>query len=284
MSRLPNLVALGSEVASGVRRNFDELRSYFAFLGTTGTADPHANIKGNPHATGHSQLLGVEAADATSTDTAPTKHISNLQAYSWTTHVANTNGNPHGTDHSMLDSIGQVDPTSTNATRDKHVSNNDAKGWTDSGVTGGNAHDHNGGDGAQIAYSTLSGLPTLGTAAALNVPASGDAAVGEVVKGDDTRLTDARTPTTHSHWLTATATLDFGSVSAASSADLTITVTGAAVGDAVVLGVPNGSVTANTVFFGWVSATNTVTIRCTNNDAASAADPASGTFRATVLL
>lgn len=34
------------------------------------------------------------------------------------------------------------------------------------GVTGGNAHDHTGGAGAQIAYSTLSGLPTLGSAAA----------------------------------------------------------------------------------------------------------------------
>jgi hypothetical protein len=29
------------------------------------------------------------------------------------------------------------------------------------GVTNGDSHDHNGGDGAQIAYSTLSGLPTL---------------------------------------------------------------------------------------------------------------------------
>lgn len=34
--------------------------------------------------------------------------------------------------------------------------------------------------------------PTLGTAAALNVAASGDASISEVVKGDDTRLTDAR--------------------------------------------------------------------------------------------
>lgn len=34
------------------------------------------------------------------------------------------------------------------------------------GVTNGDSHDHSGGDGAQIAYSTLSGLPTLGTAAA----------------------------------------------------------------------------------------------------------------------
>lgn len=34
------------------------------------------------------------------------------------------------------------------------------------GVTNGDSHDHNGGDGAQIAYSGLSGLPTLGTMAA----------------------------------------------------------------------------------------------------------------------
>ena len=49
------------------------------------------------------------------------------------------------------------------------------------------------------AYSDLTGRPTLGTAAALNAPASGDAATGEVVKGSDTRLSDARTPTTHTH-------------------------------------------------------------------------------------
>lgn len=36
-------------------------------------------------------------------------------------------------------------------------------------VTNGDSHDHSGGDGAQIAYAGLSGLPTLGTAAAENV-------------------------------------------------------------------------------------------------------------------
>jgi hypothetical protein len=49
------------------------------------------------------------------------------------------------------------------------------------------------------AYSDLSGLPTLGTAAALDVAATGDAASGEVVKGSDTRLTDSRAPTSHNH-------------------------------------------------------------------------------------
>jgi hypothetical protein len=39
----------------------------------------------------------------------------------------------------------------------------------------------------------------LGTAATNNVPASGNAASGEVVLGSDTRLTDSRTPTSHSH-------------------------------------------------------------------------------------
>lgn len=49
------------------------------------------------------------------------------------------------------------------------------------------------------AYASLTGKPTLGTAAALNVPAAGDAAAGEVAKGSDTRLTDARTPVAHNH-------------------------------------------------------------------------------------
>ncbi len=40
-------------------------------------------------------------------------------------------------------------------------------------------------------------VAALGTAAALNVPATGDAAAGEVVKGTDSRLSDARTPTAH---------------------------------------------------------------------------------------
>lgn len=38
------------------------------------------------------------------------------------------------------------------------------------------------------AYGDLSGRPTLGTSAALNVAAAGNAAAGEVVKGNDTRL------------------------------------------------------------------------------------------------
>lgn len=48
-------------------------------------------------------------------------------------------------------------------------------------------------------YSDLTNKPTLGTAAALDVAASGDASTSQVVKGNDTRLSDARTPTFHTH-------------------------------------------------------------------------------------
>lgn len=41
----------------------------------------------------------------------------------------------------------------------------------------------------------------LGTAAAKNVPASGDASATEVVMGNDSRLSDSRTPTSHTHTL-----------------------------------------------------------------------------------
>jgi hypothetical protein len=82
--------------------------------------------------------------------------------------------------------------------------------------------------------------------------------------------------------LSGSATLDFGSTSAQSSSDLTITVTGAADGDVVSLGVPNASVNANTNYTAWVSAANTVTVRF-NNYSSGAVDPASGTFKVKVF-
>ena len=80
--------------------------------------------------------------------------------------------------------------------------------------------------------------------------------------------------------LTGTASLNFD-LSAVVSQDLTITVTGAVDGNPVFIGVPLGSVTADTGFFGWVSAADTVTVRAFR--LAGAPNPASGTFRATVF-
>lgn len=81
--------------------------------------------------------------------------------------------------------------------------------------------------------------------------------------------------------LTATATLNFASIAAAAYEDLPIAVAGAAVNDSVVAGLP-AAPTAGIVFNMFVSAANTVTVRATNITAAPV-DPASATYRATVI-
>lgn len=80
----------------------------------------------------------------------------------------------------------------------------------------------------------------------------------------------------------ATATLNFPSTPTRTSSDLTITVQGAASGDAVALGVPNVSTLANTCYTAWVSGANTVTVRFNNFDNADK-DPASGIFKVMVM-
>jgi hypothetical protein len=83
---------------------------------------------------------------------------------------------------------------------------------------------------------------------------------------------------TVNHGLTGSATLNFPSTTTLLSADLTITVTGAADGDVVSLGVPNAAVNANTSYSAWVSSANTVTVRF-NNYSSGTVDPASGLFK-----
>jgi hypothetical protein len=80
---------------------------------------------------------------------------------------------------------------------------------------------------------------------------------------------------------TASASLNFPSISAVSQADLTITVTGAAVNDEVMLGLP-AAPTAGIVFNAFVSATDTVTIRA-SNITASPIDPAAATYSVIVF-
>lgn len=81
--------------------------------------------------------------------------------------------------------------------------------------------------------------------------------------------------------ITGSGTLNFGDLATLTSETLTITVTGAAVGDVVNLGVPNGSMTAGLIFFAWVSAVNTVSVQCYNSTTGNI-NPASGTFKATI--
>lgn len=86
------------------------------------------------------------------------------------------------------------------------------------------------------------------------------------------------TGTTIDAVISATATLDFPSTAAQTSSDLTIALSGAVLGDAIFLGVPNASVNANSCFTAWVSASDVISVRF-NNYSSGAIDPASGTFR-----
>lgn len=96
---------------------------------------------------------------------------------------------------------------------------------------------------------------------------------GNVTIGEGTAITKV---------LSTTATINFARTSANTCSDSSaITLTGAADGDTVSVGVPNGSVPAGGTFFGWVSAANQVKVRfCADG---TARDPASGTFRVTVV-
>jgi hypothetical protein len=94
------------------------------------------------------------------------------------------------------------------------------------------------------------------------------------------KLSVGTTGATITSILSATATLNFD-LTGLVVEDKTITVTGAGDGDVVTVGVPSGSVTATVQYTGWVSATNTVTVRA--RTAVIGEDPPSGTFRATVI-
>jgi hypothetical protein len=78
------------------------------------------------------------------------------------------------------------------------------------------------------------------------------------------------------------AALSFGSTNGGASSDLTITATGASVGDQPILGIPIASINANSMYTAWVSATNTVTVRFLNIGS-TPITPTSGTFTVTVI-
>lgn len=77
------------------------------------------------------------------------------------------------------------------------------------------------------------------------------------------------------------ATLDFPNTTSGTASALTITVTGAVIGDGVVLHVPPGAIPASGTYFGWVSAADTVTIRF--QAGGSNQNPASGLFAVTII-
>lgn len=94
-------------------------------------------------------------------------------------------------------------------------------------------------------------------------------------------ITQILTPAPASGVVRGGATLDFPSIAAAGTQTLTVTVTGAAVGDQVLLSLP-ATVNAGVVFDARVTAADTVTVRA-QNITASAIDPASAVYTLTVL-
>jgi hypothetical protein len=88
--------------------------------------------------------------------------------------------------------------------------------------------------------------------------------------------------TANSSILSDTATLDFASIPAQLFEDLTVTVTGASVGDVVSIGIPTAAAVPSSMFTAFVSATDTVTIRAANISLISI-DPASGLFKVKVF-
>jgi hypothetical protein len=82
-----------------------------------------------------------------------------------------------------LDAEGHIDTTMINSADVSYVDLDDIPS-----TFAPSAHNH-----------TLSDVTDSGTAAPLDVPASGNATTGQVVKGNDTRLSDARTPSAHNH-------------------------------------------------------------------------------------
>jgi hypothetical protein len=129
------------------------------------------------------------------------------------------------------------------------------------------------------------GTATAGTAplkitAGTNLATPEDGAIE--YDGTDYYATVSTTRYTIPKSLAGSATLDFPSTNAQNSSDLTITVTGAADGDIVELGVPNAATLTNSSFTAWVSASNTVTVRF-NNYSSGAQNPASGTFKVRVI-
>jgi hypothetical protein len=81
--------------------------------------------------------------------------------------------------------------------------------------------------------------------------------------------------------ISTTSSLNFPSTAAQSASDLTVFTGGAAVGDAVALGLP-AVPSSQIVYTAWVSSANNVTVRL-NNYSSGSVDPLSAVFRVTVI-
>lgn len=86
----------------------------------------------------------------------------------------------------------------------KAVSTVASQGLTDTEKSNARANIGAGTSSFDGAYSSLSGKPTLGTAAAKDIPSSGNASSSQVVMGNDTRLSNSRPASDVYSWAKAT--------------------------------------------------------------------------------
>ncbi|RYE25085.1 MAG: hypothetical protein EOP51_05195 [Sphingobacteriales bacterium] len=89
-------------------------------------------------------------------------------------------------------------------------------------------------------------------------------------------------PITTANLISASATLDFPSTVAGTSSELSISLSGAVLGDVVSVGLP-ATLPATGTFSAYVSAANIVKVRFANNSTSTAYDPASGLFKITII-
>jgi hypothetical protein len=137
---------------------------------------------------------------------------------------------------------------------------------------------------AVTGISNLNGGATIGTMTTTStlthiLGVNSSNAIGEIGVGDGIKFTGGSLGL---DLYKVIALLDVPITGPQTSSDSPFTVTGAALGQPVILGVPNVASSANTNYTAWVSAANTVTIRF-NNYSSSSVNPPSGSFTIVVL-
>jgi hypothetical protein len=134
------------------------------------------------------------------------------------------------------------------------------------------------GTGLSFAGGTLSAATKVWTTATRPTPASGEYPYGFNTDLGKLENYDGTSWHTIPAIIKASATLNFPSTGAHSGSDLTVTVTGAAVGDAVTVAPGVEAIVANSCYTAWVSAANTVTVRYNRYGSGGSSDPASAVF------
>lgn len=143
---------------------------------------------------------------------------------------------------------------------------------------------NNAGSNGERGRFTQDGSLRLTPKAALEAAATAGEGSLQVLDSDNSLYySDGTTNTKVVSGLTATATLDFALIAAGGFDDKTVALTGAAAGKACSVGGPTVRV-AGVNFDCWVSATDVVSIRAAcNNGTAGTCDPASDTYRVTLI-